>query len=145
MIGSNYISILRYLKENSSCLEKIIEGLNNDFIDVKLNIALFLIELLNCSKQVQGEEPKQFFTQQITENLLRLLLELLSHKEDLHREAVTLEDQVKRTMKAVIDSVAIMIDTTYAEEKDYKLKVYVSEILAKCFPINPSKILHDSI
>jgi len=128
MINGNYEFILKYVYENDSSLEEIIKGLNKTNIDQMLSATRFLIDLFNNSKQLQSTAKEQFFTQLIKEELLCLIIDILTYNEPLIPQANKIED-VKEEINA-----------EYNISKLDLLKIHVAEILTNCFQILPSKV-----
>jgi len=128
MINANYESILKYVYENDSSLQEIIKGLNKKNIDQKLSATRFLIDLFNNSKQLQSTAKEQFFTQLTKEELLSLIIDILTYNEPFIPQANKIED-VKEEINA-----------EYNISKLDLLKIHVAEILTNCFQILPSKV-----
>lgn len=160
-MNTNYESILSYVYENEASLEGIIEGLSTNNINSKLCTVRFIIDLFNNSKPLQSESKENFFNQFVNEELLFLLVEILSYNESTIKlpanPNVVEETEIKEILESIIDSVV----TTCSEEEDKKiietaindeidleydvkkmelLKVHVAEILTGCFQILPSKV-----
>lgn len=141
MISFNYDAILKYIYENEGTLGGILQGLNDSHIDSKLNTVRFLIDLFNSSKQLQSETKEKFFSELIQEDLLQLLMEIMSYKENL----VKVEEEKKSLVKKEESLNEIIIgdeemDEEYEVRKLVLLKTRVAEILTNCFQILPSKV-----
>jgi hypothetical protein len=126
MINANYESILKYVYENDANLEEIMKRLNKTSIDQKLYATRFLIDLFNCSKQHQSIAKEQFFTQLTKDELLSLLIEILTYNEPyIEPTSIRIEEEK---------------DPEYNVSKLDLLKTHAAEILTNCLQILPSKV-----
>lgn len=159
MANTNYESTLRYIYENESSLTEIMKGLSVAGISTKLTTARFVIDLFNNSRQLQGTTKEQFFSQMIGEELLELLVGMLT----LNERTVSLPAKaeatkgIKEIVKEVVEHIVEVVsneeeklmemedreevDMEYDVKKLDLLKVHAAVILTNCFQILPSKVI----
>lgn len=160
MINVNYEVIINFVYENDSSLKEIIRGFNLTNIDAKLTTARFVNDLFKSSKQLQTAEKERFFSQLIKEELLSLLIEIMSYNEhfivheETKRDAArgVVEPVVRLTMKGRVEEKKMEevkylemsgdqeIDREYNVHKLDLLKVHVTEILTNSVQILPSNV-----
>lgn len=95
-------------------VDKVIQGLDEGDLQKKMVISAFLLDICNCSKQLQTDLKKSFFEKFLDADLIELLVRIMvetHHDNELHED--------------------------YQVSKASLLKINVGEILASCFQILP--------
>jgi hypothetical protein len=98
-------------------VDKVIKGLEENDLHKKMVISGFLLEICNCSKQLQTDLKKEFFEKFLDSNLIEQLITIMvetHHGEELH--------------------------DNFKVSKASLLKINAGEILSNCFQVLPGRL-----